>query len=111
MIDFTLGNNKISMLPVFASNLTFATLDDEFNTINKDNIIFRPSKHNKDQTSEISESMYVLENYPKLGFKILEVFNQYIDQILQLKNKCSFSTSWFTRMKPYDFCRLTWFLN
>ena len=51
MIDFTLGNNKISMLPVFASNLTFATLDDEFNTIDKDSIKFRPSQHNKDHTS------------------------------------------------------------
>ena len=47
MIDFTLGNNKISMLPVFASNLTFATLDDEFNTIDKDSIKFRPSQITK----------------------------------------------------------------
>ena len=93
MIDFTLGNNKISMLPVFASNLTFATLDDEFNTIDKDSIKFRPSQNNKDQTSEISEHMYVLEDYPKLGFKILEIFNQYTDQVLHLTNKCSFSLS------------------
>ena len=105
MIDFTLGSNKISMLPVFASNLTFATLDDEFNIIDKDSIKFRPSQNNKDQTSEISEHMYVLEDYPKLGFKILEIFNQYTDQILHLKNRFSFSTSWFTKMKPDDFCR------
>ena len=111
MIDFTLGNNKISMLPVFASNLTFVTLDDEFNIIDKDSITFRPSQHNKDQTSEISESMYVLEDYPKLGFKILEIFNQYTDQVLQLRNRCSFSTSWFTKMKPDDFCRFHYHTN
>ena len=102
--------NKMNVLPLFASNLVFSTIDDKFNTIKKDTIDFYKGS-DKDQTSKVSESLYVLNNYKELGYEILNLFNQYAGEILSLDNKFSFSTSWFTKMEPGNFCNFHYHSN
>ena len=95
---------SMTIMPIFASNLVITNVDEKFNDIDKDKIMFRQNI-GKGQTTDISISKYVLEEYPKLGTHILNIFNEYSFNTLRYKNKFSYSTSWFVRSKPDDFCR------
>ena len=96
--------NKMNIMPLFASNLVINQVDDKFNNININNINFEPSG-TEDQSSEISDSLYVINDYPELGIEIIKIFQQYTVDVLKLKNQFTISTSWFTKMKPKDTCR------
>ena len=96
--------NTMNIMPLFASNLVINQVDDKFNNININNINFEPSS-TKDQTSEISDSLYVINDYPELGIEIIKIFQQYTVDVLKLKNQFTISTSWFTKMRPKDTCR------
>ena len=96
--------NKMNIVPLFASNLVINQVDSKFNTIDIDNINFEPSG-TKDQSSEISDSLYVINDYPELGIEIIKIFQSYTVDVLKLNNQFTISTSWFTRMKPGDTCR------
>ena len=96
--------NKMNIMPLFASNLVINQVDDKFNNININNINFEPSG-TEDQSSEISDSLYVINDYPELGIEIIKIFQQYTVDVLKLKNQFTISTSWFTKMKPGDTCR------
>ena len=94
---------KINIVPLFASNLIINEVDSKFNTIDLKNINFKTS--GKEQSSEISDSLYVINDYPELGIEIIKIFQQYTVDVLKLNNQFTISTSWFTRMKPGDICK------
>lgn len=96
---------SMTLMPLFASNLVLVNLDKKFNNIDKDKIKFNLSTLGKNQNTDISDSMYVLEDYLELGHHILDIFHEFTFNTLKLKTKFTFSTSWFTRCKPNDFCR------
>jgi len=95
--------NKINIIPLFASNLIINQVDSKFNTIDINNINFKIS--GKNQSSEISDSLYAINDYPELGIEIIKIFQQYTVDVLKLNNQFTISTSWFTRMKPGDSCK------
>ena len=76
--------NKMNIMPLFASNLVINQVDDKFNNININNINFEPSG-TEDQSSEISDSLYVINDYPELGIEIIKIFQQYTVDVLKLK--------------------------
>mgnify|MGYP001207234772 CR=1 FL=1 len=96
--------NKTNIIPLFASNLVVNEVDSKFNTININDINFKNSG-TKDQSSEISDSLFIINDYPELGIEIIKIFQQYTVDVLKLKNQFTISTSWFTKMKPGDTCR------
>ena len=95
--------NKTNIIPLFASNLIINQVDSKFNTIDINNINFKIS--GKNQSSEISDSLYAINDYPELGIEIIKIFQQYTVDVLKLNNQFTISTSWFTRMKPGDSCK------
>ena len=96
--------NTMNIVPLFASNLVVNEVDSKFNTIDINDINFKNSG-TKDQSSEISDSLYVINDYTELGIEIIKIFQQYTIDVLKLKNQFTISTSWFTKMKPGDTCR------
>ena len=94
---------KINIIPLFASYLIINEVDSKFNTIDLKNINFKTS--GKEQSSEISDSLYVINDYPELGIEIIKIFQQYTVDVLKLNNQFTISTSWFTKMKPGDICK------
>ena len=97
--------NKVDMtvMPLFASNLIITNVNKQFNNIDISTINFTKSS-DVNQTSEMSESNSVMGNYKELGSEILNIFNQYTQDVLKFDYQFTFSESWFTRMKPGDFC-------
>ena len=57
---------NMTLMPLFASNLILINLDEKFNNIDKDKIIFNLSTLGKNQNTDISNSMYVLDDYLEL---------------------------------------------
>ena len=57
---------SMNLMPLFASNLILVNLDKKFNNIDKDKIKFNLSTLGKNQNTDISDSMYVLEDYLEL---------------------------------------------
>ena len=102
--------NTMNVMPLFASNLVIFNLDEKFNTIDVNNIKYKNSGTNG-QSSEISDSYYVINDYPILGIEIIKIFQQYTVDVLKLSNQFTISTSWFTRTKPGDVCRFHRHLN
>ena len=96
--------NKINIASLFASNLIMNEVDSKFNTIDINKVNFKISG-TKEQSSEISDSFYAINDYPELGIEIIKIFQQYTVDVLKLSNQFTISTSWFTRMKPGDICR------
>ena len=94
---------KINIVPLFASNLIINEVDSKFNSIDLKNVNFNTS--GKEQSSEISDSLYVINDNPELGIEIIKIFQQYTVDVLKLNNQITISTSWFTRMKPGDICK------
>ena len=77
---------NMTLMPLFASNLILINLDEKFNYIDKDKIIFNLSTLGKNQNTDISSSMYVLDDYLELGHHILDIFHEYTFNTLKLKN-------------------------
>ena len=96
--------NKINIASLFASNLIMNEVDSKFNTIDINKVNFKISG-TKEQSSEISDSFYAINDYPELGIEIIKIFQEYTVDVLKLSNQFTISTSWFTRMKPGDICR------
>ena len=94
----------MKILSLFPSNLVVNEVDSKFNTIDIKNIKFNESGKSG-QSSEQSNSLYVINDYQELGVEILKIFQQYTFNILKLSNDFTISTSWFTRMKPGDTCK------
>ena len=97
--------NKINIASLFASNLIMNEVDSKFNTIDINKVNFKISG-TKEQSSEISDSFYAINDYPELGIEIIKIFQQYTVDVLKLNNQFTISTSWFTRMKPGDTCNM-----
>jgi len=98
---------KMNITPLFPSNLVVTNLDSKFNTIDLKNVNF-VSTNSMGQSlvsSDVSDSLFVINDYPELAFEIIKIFQQYTTDILKLSNKFIISTSWFTRMKPGDTCK------
>ena len=95
----------MKILSLFPSNLVVNEVDSKFNTIVIKNIKFNESGKSG-QSSEQSNSLYVINDYQELGIEILKIFQQYTFNILKLSNDFTISTSWFTRMKPGDTCNM-----
>ena len=95
----------MDIIPLFPSNLIVNEVDSKFNTITINNINFKNSGKNG-QSSEISSSLYVINDYQELGIEIIKIFQNYTYNILKLNNNFTISTSWFTRMKPDHTCAM-----
>ena len=95
----------MEILPLFPSNLVVNNLDSKFNTIDIKNINFNNSGKSG-QSAEQSSSLCVINDYQELGIEIIKIFQDYSYNILKLNNNFTISTSWFTRMKPYQTCAM-----
>ena len=94
--------DDITVMPLFASNLIITNIKNDINNIDISKVKFVQASNNN-QTSEISESMSVLDDYKKLSITILKIFNSYTHDVLRIDNNFIFSTSWFTKTKPGNF--------
>lgn len=101
------------VLPTFSKPIANAKINDAYAMVIRDKLsdfTFLPTRStDKDSgasfKSDISESLYVLDEMPEVKEYLSKLVNDYIYEILGYACKVKITTSWFTRIMPGGYCQ------
>lgn len=89
----------MNILPLFPSVFVEEYLSDDFQFLIEDSrkIKFNYTNNGNPTQSSLGHTKRVLEKFPTFSKKLLSIFNNFSEEVLEVKTKFIITTSWYTK--------------
>ena len=93
---------NINLLPLFASNLFYLYIDEDTSELNFNDFGWKDINQPlvPKETAYTTDSIKVLDKYPKTRKILLDKFNEIARNVLEFECDFEIGTSWMTKIKP-----------